>query len=89
MNPAASEYMTDVSRSSDDVTQIAKTDAEHIKIVADTILKLEMVEIDMAHLREEQKRREEVQLKELPDKDIQFEESQKQINEFKLVVAKA
>ena len=34
----------------------------------------------------EQKRREEVHLKEMQDKDLQFEASQKQINELKLVV---
>ena len=86
INPAASEYMTDVSRSPNDINRLKKTDAEHIKVVAETTLKLELVEIDMAHLRAEQKRREEVHLKEVQDKDKHFEESQTQINELELVV---
>ena len=37
-------------------------------------------------MRAEQQRREEVHFKEMQDKNKQFEESQKQINELKLVV---
>ena len=91
INPVASEYMTDVSRSSDDLKQLSKTDAEHIKIVAETTIKLEQAEKDMETLRQEraedlaeQKRREEVHFKMMQDKDIQLEASQKQINELKL-----
>ena len=60
---AATDYVTDVSRSSDDVNmnknhpvQRAKTDAEHIRVVAEITLRLEIAEIHMATMREEQKK---------------------------------